>query len=135
MFCRYGPVPDKNPDHFIAMFTLSSSNQFHMYSQPTDMRKSFDGLSGLIQNTLGNNPLNGDVFIFINRRRDKIKLLHWQGISFTLYYKRLEEGTFEVPLYDPEAGSITLSYAQMVMLVDGLTIKNIQKRKRYQASF
>ena len=117
------------------MFTLSSSNQFHMYSQPTDMRKSFDGLSGLIQNTLGNNPLNGDVFIFINRRRDKIKLLHWQGISFTLYYKRLEEGTFEVPLYDPEAGSITLSYAQMVMLVDGLTIKNIQKRKRYQASF
>lgn len=95
------------------------------------MRKSFDGLSGLVQNTLGNNPLNGDVFIFINRRRDKIKLLHWQGISFTLYYKRLEEGTFEVPLYDPEACSITLSYTQMVMLVDGLTIKNIQKRKSY----
>jgi transposase len=117
------------------MFTLSSSNRFHLYGQPTDMRKSFDGLSGLIQNTLGSNPLNGDVFIFINRRRDKIKLLHWQGISFTLYYKRLEEGTFEVPTYDPEAGSITLSYAQMVMLVDGLTIKNIQKRKRYQASF
>jgi transposase len=99
------------------------------------MRKSFDGLSGLVQNTLGSNPLNGDVFIFINRNRDKIKLLHWQGISFTLYYKRLEEGTFEVPAYDPEVGSITLSYTQMVMLVDGLTIKNIQKRKRYQASF
>lgn len=117
------------------MFTLSSSNRFHLYSQPTDMRKSFDGLSGLIQNTLDNNPLNGDVFIFINRNRDKIKLLHWQGISFTLYYKRLEEGTFEVPHYDPEVGSITLSYTQMVMLVDGLTIKNIKKRKRYQASF
>jgi len=113
------------------MFTLSSSNRFHLYSHPTDMRKSFDGLSGLVQNTLDNNPLNGDVFIFINRRRDKIKLLHWQGISFTLYYKRLEEGTFEVPTYDPEVGSITLSYAQMVMLVDGLTIKNIQKRKSY----
>jgi transposase len=117
------------------VFTLSSSNRFHLYSQPTDMRKSFDGLSGLVQNALGANPLNGDVFIFVNRRRDKIKLLHWQGISFTLYYKRLEQGTFEVPVYDPEAGSITLSYAQMVMLVDGLSIKNIQKRKRYQASF
>ena len=113
------------------MFTLSSSNRFHLYSQPTDMRKSFDGLSGLVQGTLGANPLNGDVFIFINRRRDKIKLLHWQGVSFTLYYKRLEEGTFEVPDYDPEVGSITLSYAQLVMLVDGLTIKNIQKRKSY----
>jgi len=116
------------------MFTLSTSNRFHLYSQPTDMRKSFDGLAGVVQNTLGNNPLNGDVFIFINRRRDKIKLLHWQGISFTLYYKRLEEGTFEVPTYDPRAGSITLSYAQMVMLVDGLTIKNIEKRKRYTPS-
>jgi len=98
------------------------------------MRKSFDGLAGVVQNTLGNNPLNGDVFIFISRRRDKIKLLHWQGISFTLYYKRLEEGTFEVPTYDPRAGSITLSYAQMVMLVDGLTIKNIEKKKRYTPS-
>jgi len=116
------------------MFTLSTSNRFHLYSQPTDMRKSFDGLSGVVQNTLGNNPLNGDVFIFINRRRDKIKLLHWQGISFTLYYKRLEEGTFEVPGYDPQAGSITLSYAQLVMLVDGLTIENIEKRKRYTPS-
>jgi len=117
------------------MFTLSSSNSFHLYSQPTDMRKSFDGLSGLIQNTLESNPCNGDVFIFINRRRDKIKLLHWQGISFTLYYKRLEEGTFEVPTYDPEVGSVVLSYTQIVMLVDGLTIKNIPKRKRYNPNF
>jgi len=112
----------KNIDQYIdTMFTLSSTNSFHFYSQPTDMRKSFDGLSGIIQNTLESNPCNGDVFIFINRRRDKIKLLHWQGISFTLYYKRLEEGAFEVPTYDPEAGSVILSYTQIVMLVDGLT--------------
>ncbi len=95
------------------------------------MRKSFDGLSGLIQNTLGSNPCSGDVFIFINKRRDKIKLLHWQGISFTLYYKRLEEGTFELPEYDIQSGSITLSYTHIVMLIDGLTIKNIRKRKQY----
>jgi transposase len=113
------------------MFTLSSSNTFHLYSNPTDMRKSFDGLSGLIQNTLGSNPCSGDVFIFINKRRDKIKLLHWQGISFTLYYKRLEEGTFELPEYDIQSGSITLSYTHIVMLIDGLTIKNIRKRKQY----
>ena len=99
------------------------------------MRKSFDGLSGLVQNTLGSNPCSGDVFIFINRRRDKIKLLHWQGISFTLYYKRLEEGTFEVPTYDPEAGRVVLSYTQIVMLIDGLTIKNIQRRKAYNPNF
>ena len=113
------------------MFTLSSDQRYHLYSQPTDMRKSFDGLSGIIRNKLDGNPCSGDVFIFINRSRNKIKLLHWQGIGFTLYYKRLEEGTFELLNYDPQVGSITLSYAQIVMLVDGLSIKNIQQRKRF----
>lgn len=113
------------------MFTLSSDLRFHLYNQPTDMRKSFNGLSGIVSNELGDNPCSGDVFIFINRTRNKIKLLHWQGIGFTLYYKRLEEGTFEPLQYDKQAGSITLSYTQIVMLVDGLSIKNITKRKLY----
>ena len=114
------------------MFALSSENHFHLYSKPTDMRKSFDGLSGLVQNKLGRDPSGGDVFIFINKRRDKIKLLHWQGNSFVLYYKRLEKGTFEVPKYDGTVGSIELNYAKMVMIIDGLSIKNIPKRERYQ---
>lgn len=113
------------------MFTLSSSQQYHLYSQPTDMRKSFNGLSGIVRNELGSDPCSGEVFIFINRRRNKVKLLHWQGIGFTLYYKRLEEGTFELPVYDSAAGSIAMSYTQMVMLVDGLSIKNIQKRRLF----
>lgn len=116
------------------MFALSSSHKFHLYSQPTDMRKSFDGLSGLIRDHLGRNPLNGEVFMFINKRRDKVKLLHWQGISFTLYYKRLEKGTFELPTYAIQTGSIKLSYTQMVMIIDGLTIKNVHRRKVYQPS-
>lgn len=114
------------------MFALSSTNSFHLYNQPTDMRKGFDGLSGIVQNTLRDNPCSGDVFIFINRQRNKVKLLHWQGNGFTLYYKRLEQGTFELPEYGPDARSIVLGYAQTVMLIDGLSIKNIQKRKRYQ---
>ena len=119
-------------DKLDAMFTLSCSHRFHLYSQPTDMRKSFDGLSGLVKNILNRNPFHGDVFIFINKRRDKIKLLHWQGVSFTLYYKRLEEGTFELPQYDQTVKTIALSYTQKVMIIDGLTISNIHKRKQYQ---
>ena len=117
------------------MFTISYGNRFYLYVHPTDMRKSFDGLSALVDETGISAPLSGDVFVFVNRRRDKIKLLHWQGISFTLYYKRLEEGTFEVPSYDSQVSSIELSYTQMVMLLDGLTIKNIKKRKRYNPNF
>ena len=116
------------------MFALSSENTFHLYSQPTDMRKSFDSLSGLVRNNLDSNPTNGEVFIFINKSRDKIKLLHWQGSGYLLYYKRLEKGTFELPRYDASVGSITLSYSQMVMIIDGLSIKNLQKRVRYNPS-
>ena len=113
------------------MFALTAENIFHMYSHPTDMRKSFDALSGLVRNNLGYNPINGEVFIFINKRRDKIKLLHWQGSGYLLYYKRLETGTFELPRYDASVGSISLSYAQMIMIMDGLSIKNLHQRKRY----
>ena len=95
------------------------------------MRKSFDGLSGLIKNKLYTNPQNGDVFIFINKDRDKIKLLHWTGSGYTLYYKRLESGTFELSTYDTKAGGIKLDYARMVMIIDGLSIKNVNTRKRY----
>ncbi len=113
------------------MFALTAENKFHLYSHSTDMRKSFDSLSGLVRNNLDYDPGNGDVFIFINKSRDKIKLLHWQGSGYLLYYKRLEKGTFELPRYDASIGSISLSYAQMVMIIDGLSIKNLHRRKRY----
>lgn len=113
------------------MFALTAENIFHLYSQPTDMRQSFDALSGLVRNNLGSNPTGGEVFIFINKTRNRIKLLHWQGSGYLLYYKRLEKGTFEMPRYDASVGSITLSYAQLVMIMDGLSIKNLQKRVRY----
>jgi transposase len=111
------------------MFALTSELKFHLYNQATDMRKGFDGLSGLITNELELNPCNGDVFIFINKPRNKIKLLHWQGVGFTMYYRRLERGTFDIPIYDDQVGSIQLDYVQLIMLVDGLSVKNVPKRK------
>lgn len=95
------------------------------------MRKSFDGLSGLVRSKLLSDPRSGDVFLFVNKSRDKIKLLHWSGSGFTLYYKRLEKGTFELPSYKQKTGSIKLGYAQLIMILDGISIKNINHRKRY----
>jgi len=115
------------------MFTLSSTHKFYLYTDPTDMRKSFDGLSGLIQDFLEVSP-RSSVFVFINKKRDKVKLLHWVGSGYLLYYKRLEEGTFELPQYEINEGLISLSYTQMVMLIDGISIVNIKKRKRYLSS-
>lgn len=113
------------------MFTLGNNLQFQLYTEPTDMRKSFDGLCGIVQNQLNVSPTDGTVYLFINKNRTKIKLLHWSGNSFILYYKRLESGTFEPFNYDTDLGSLQLTYAQMVLLIDGISIKNFEKRKRY----
>ena len=94
------------------------------------MRKSFDSLRGLVISDLDQNPDNGTVYIFINKVRNKAKLLHWQSGGFMLYYKRLESGTFELPAYDMEVGSLHLSYAQLILLIDGIAITNITRRKR-----
>lgn len=116
------------------MFTLSSTQEFHLYTEATDMRKSFDGLSGLVNDFLESSLVSSSVFVFINKKRDKVKLLHWVGSGYLLYYKRLEEGTFELPRYELNRGMIRLSYTQMVMLIDGISIVNIKKRKRYLQS-
>lgn len=96
------------------------------------MRKSFDSLCGLITNDLEENPINGVVYIFINKRKNKIKLLHWQSGGFVLYYKRLETGVFQHPIYDDSVASLNLSYTQLVLLIDGVSITNITRGKRYQ---
>jgi len=89
------------------MFSLSSSLRYYLYSHPTDMRKSFDSLCHLVSTVMMRNPLSGEVFIFINRPRNRMKLLRWDNGGFVLYYKRLESGTFELPsgvINTPEKG-------------------------------
>ncbi|HHH53422.1 MAG TPA: transposase [Bacteroidetes bacterium] len=116
------------------MFTITSTQKFQLYTEATDMRKSFDGLSGLVKDFIEALPVGSPVFVFINKKRDKIKILHWEGNGYLLYYKRLEEGTFELPRYEIKQSLIQLSYTQMVMLIDGVSILNIHKRKRYLQS-
>ncbi len=111
------------------MFALTESQKYYLYAKPADMRKSFNGLSGLVRTGLQKNPLSGEVFIFINKRRNMMKLLHWQTGGFVLYYKRLEEGTFE--LLKSEQKEISISYTKLAMLVAGISVQSIQKRKRF----
>ena len=113
------------------MFALSSSLNYYMYSEAADMRKGFDSLCGLIHTGLQGNPLSGDVFIFINKRRDSVKLLRWDDTGFILYYKRLEKGTFEIPLMKEGDGSCRLQWSQLVMMIEGISFKDVRHRKRF----
>ena len=84
------------------MFSLNDSIRYWLYNRPTDMRKSYYTLSGIVTNELGCDPCNGDVYIFMNKSRNRIKLLHWEPGGLVLYCKLLESGTFGMPLRSGE---------------------------------
>jgi transposase len=113
------------------MFSLTSSNKYFLYSVPTDMRKSFDALSGIISSQMLKNPTSGEVFIFINKTRTRIKLLHWETGGFTLYYKRLETGTLELPEITEKTQTLQINWTDLVFIVQGISTKNILKKKRF----
>ncbi len=95
------------------------------------MRKSFDGLQGLVVNELGRTGLEGDVYVFFNRRRTQVKLLVWDRSGFVIYYKRLERGSFE-RYQDSQSGDGSLSWSELQMILEGIVLRSIQRRVRYE---
>lgn len=113
------------------MFLPSTRLIFYLYTHPTDMRKSFNGLFGIVTEALKSDPLSGDVYVFINRRRDRLKLLFWDKGGFWIFYKRLEKGTFQRPFSEPDTSSVNLSYDELVMMLEGIDLNTIKRRTRY----
>ena len=111
------------------MFSPGSSHTYYLYSAPTDMRKSFDSLSGLIRSAMHADPFSGSVYVFINKQRNRIKLLHWEGGGFTLYYKRLEKGQFEIP--DVSEFTSSIRWSDLMLIVEGIRLKNIRRSERF----
>lgn len=104
--------------------------RYWLYCLPTDMRKGFDSLSGLVRKTLDRDPLSGEVFVFVSRKRMHVKLLYWDGDGFVLYYKRLEKGCFRVPR--DMTVSCELKRDELLMLLEGVRLSQVQRSKRYQ---
>jgi transposase len=96
------------------------------------MRKSFDGLSGIVQNELKKDPLSTAVFIFLNRRRNQVKLLLWEGDGFSLYHKRLEKGTYELPAASDGQVAVYIEADQLLLLLKGISLRHVRRQKRYQ---
>ncbi len=112
------------------MFVLTSDMRFYLYQGVCDMRKSIDALCGVVREQMQREPRNGEVFVFINRRGDMIKLLHWEYGGFVLYYKRLESGTLQRPTLTPDNSRI--DWTTLVMMVQGIGLKQLKYRHRYQ---
>jgi transposase len=115
------------------MLSLTSSHIYYLYRGITDMRKSFDGLCQLVEQELKRNPMSGEVYIFMGRQRNTLKLLHWEGGGFVLYYKRLEQGTFEIPNFDQSTCSYQIKWTDLVFMLEGISLGSIKHRKRFSS--
>jgi len=100
-------------------------------TSPTDMRKGFDTLAALVRDGLRYDPMSGHLFLFVGRRRDRIKILYWDRDGYALWYKRLEKGTFRMPVARPEASSVELKASELAMLLEGIDLRSIKRRKRF----
>lgn len=119
------------------MLSLALPGRVFLCTLPTDMRKSFDTLSGLVQQYLDQDPLSGDLFVFRSKRGDRVKLLYWDNDGLAIWYKRLEEGTFTLPKAGGQrtevgAHGLLLEVAELAMLLDGVDLASVKRQKRYQ---
>ena len=115
------------------MLNVGPTTSIFLYTEPTDMRKGFDGLSGIVREYFHVDPTDGSLFLFINRRRDRMKILHFDGTGFWLYYKLLESGTFEVLTSNGDDRCLKIDSTQLSMLLSGVSLRSShRRRKRYQ---
>ena len=96
------------------------------------MRKGFDSLSGIVSSHMQCSALSGDLFIFLNRTRTHVKLLLWEGDGFALYYKRLERGTYELPVCNGLNSTLSVTHQQLQFMLEGVALSTVKYRKRYK---
>ena len=114
------------------MISLPPTVKIFLSTAPADMRKSFDGLSAMVEHVLQEDPLSGHLFVFRNRRGDRVKLLYWDRDGLCIWYKRLEAGTFRFPTPREGQTSVTVSAAEWAMLLDGVDFTKVRRGKRYR---
>ena len=115
------------------MISLPSSVRVFLHVPPTDLRKGFDALCGLVTTAFGQDPTSGHLFLFVNRCRDRIKILYWDRDGLAIWYKRLETpGTFQVPATATLAASFEMTPTQLSLILSGIDLKSARQRKRYQ---
>ena len=116
------------------MIRAAINVQVFVCVQPTDMRKSFDGLSGMVRQILEQDPLSGALFLFRNRGRDRLKILYWDRDGLAIWYKRLERGSFQFPTdltSSSEVTSCQITSEELSLLLDGIDLGSVQRRPRF----
>jgi transposase len=116
------------------MIALPPQVRVFLYRRPTDMRKSFHGLVALTESALKKDPLSGSFFVFVNRRRDRIKILYWGQTGFCIWYQQLQQGTYQLPSHDSldEQDTLEVTRSQLSLILDGIDLSSVRQRRRFQ---
>jgi transposase len=114
------------------MLSLPLPVRIFLCTQPADMRRSFDGLAQMVREFLRTDPLSGHLFVFRSKRGDRVKLLYWDSDGLAIWYKRLEEGTFRFPAASAGSHGIEIRATDLAMLLDGVDLESVKRRKRYR---
>jgi transposase len=115
------------------MIGLPHSVRVFLHAPATDLRKGFDALSGLVTAAFAQDPTSGHLFLFVNRRRDRLKILYWDRDGLAIWYKRLETpGTFQLPAVPHDAVSIEMTATQLSLILSGIDLRSARQRRRYQ---
>ena len=109
---------------------LPDGTPIYLCTEPVDFRKGFDGLTGIVTERLGQSVTGGALFLFVNRKRDRIKALWWQTGGLTLWYKRLEQGTVELPAAKAGDAAVTIDSVELAMWIAGVSLKSARRRRR-----
>jgi len=115
------------------VLTLPASVRIYVAAEAVDLRRGFDGLAAATRELIRENPLNGHLFVFLNRRRNRIKLLVWDRTGYLLLYKRLERGTFRIPT-EPAAGArhVEVDAGELGLMLEGVDLRNATRRERWR---
>lgn len=111
------------------MLSLPPSVHIFVCTRPADMRRGFDGLAALARDVLQQDPLSGHLFVFRNKRADRVKILYWDRSGFCLWYKRIEKGRFHFP--DETMDSVQVEAAELALLLEGIQLRGAQRRPRF----
>jgi transposase len=114
------------------MLSLALPVEIFLCTEPADMRHGFDRLALRVVEQVARDVLSGGLFVFFNRRRDRVKLLYWDADGLVLWYKRLESGTFQLPAVPPEATSVMLSTTTLALILGGIDLASVRERKRFR---
>jgi transposase len=111
------------------VLSLPSALRIFLAVEPADMRKGFDGLSQLVRDRIAQDPLSGHLFVFRNKRRDRIKILYWDRDGLALWYKRLEKGTFRFP--EAKDGRVEVTPAEIAAILEGIDLTRARRLPRF----